>query len=154
MNIFYLDQDYKLAAQYHNDRHCVKMILETCQLLCTACHVHGVVDDKLYKQTHLNHPSTIWVRDTQGNYKWAIGLLRSLLDEYTTRYNKSHKCEAMYDVVIKYVDKIPKGIFYRPPKCMPDDCKSLDVVESYRKYYMTHKRHIASWKTQQPYWFK
>jgi len=34
MNIFILDNNPKLAAQYHCDKHCVKMILESAQLLC------------------------------------------------------------------------------------------------------------------------
>ena len=39
MNIFYLDHDQKKCAQMHTDRHCVKMILEYAQLLCTTHHV-------------------------------------------------------------------------------------------------------------------
>ena len=36
MNIFYLDTRPKEAAMMHCDKHCVKMILETAQLLSTA----------------------------------------------------------------------------------------------------------------------
>lgn len=41
VNIFYLDRDPMLAAQAHCDRHVVKMILETAQLLSTAWHVEA-----------------------------------------------------------------------------------------------------------------
>ena len=41
MNIFYTDSDPVKAAQSLVDRHVIKMILETCQLLCTA---HRVLD--------------------------------------------------------------------------------------------------------------
>ena len=41
MNIFYLDRDEQKAAQYHCDKHVVKMILESAQLLSTA---HRVLD--------------------------------------------------------------------------------------------------------------
>ena len=58
MNIFYLDHDHTTCAKYHNDKHCVKMILEYAQLLCTA---HRELDgddcmhpDVLYKSTHKN----------------------------------------------------------------------------------------------------
>lgn len=37
MNIFFLSWDPKLCAQEHSDRHVVKMILETAQMLYTAC---------------------------------------------------------------------------------------------------------------------
>lgn len=43
MNIFALDLDTKKCAQYHNNRHCVKMILELNQILCTA---HRILDGK------------------------------------------------------------------------------------------------------------
>jgi deoxyribose-phosphate aldolase len=36
MNIFILDTDIKKCAEYHLDKHCVKMILETTQLLNNA----------------------------------------------------------------------------------------------------------------------
>lgn len=39
VNIFYLDTDPTAAARAHCDRHVVKMILETAQLLSTAWHV-------------------------------------------------------------------------------------------------------------------
>jgi len=35
MNIFYLDKDPVKAAQYSCDKHVVKMILESAQMLCT-----------------------------------------------------------------------------------------------------------------------
>ena len=38
MNIFILDYDVKKCAQYHVDKHVVKMILETAQLLCGVHH--------------------------------------------------------------------------------------------------------------------
>ena len=41
MNIFYLHREPDIAAQMHVDKHCVKMILETCQLLSTA---HRILD--------------------------------------------------------------------------------------------------------------
>ena len=36
MNIFILDEDIDKCAEYHVDKHVVKMILESAQLLCTA----------------------------------------------------------------------------------------------------------------------
>ena len=36
MNIFILDENIEKCAQYHCDKHIIKMILESAQLLCTA----------------------------------------------------------------------------------------------------------------------
>ena len=55
MNIFYLSHDPEEAAQYQYNKHVVKMILESAQLLCTAHRELGN-DDVPYKSTHKNHP--------------------------------------------------------------------------------------------------
>lgn len=60
MNIFYLDKDPKLCAQYHCDKHVVKMILESAQLLCTAVNEAAGKEVAPYKSTHVNHPCSIW----------------------------------------------------------------------------------------------
>lgn len=156
MNIFFLDCDAAMAAKYHNDRHCVKMILETAQLLSTACHEHGVVHPDLYKPTHKNHPSAIWVRESRNHYDWALLLMWHLCQEYTERYGKVHKCASKLTMFALFSVAIPnQGWLRSPPQCMPDDCKGVNTVEAYRKYYMTHKRHIAQWKTGvTPAWWK
>ena len=41
MNIFFLDKDPKIAAQMQCDKHVVKMILETAQMLSTAARAQG-----------------------------------------------------------------------------------------------------------------
>lgn len=40
MNIFMLHDDPKLAAQYHCDKHVIKMATEYSQILCTVIHKH------------------------------------------------------------------------------------------------------------------
>ena len=45
MNIFALDKSPEVSAQMSCDKHVVKMILESAQLLCT---VHRVVDGTEY----------------------------------------------------------------------------------------------------------
>ena len=84
MNIFYLSSCPQEAAESHNDKHCVKMILEYAQMLSTA---HRELDDDvpdiLYKSTHKNHPSTIWTRSSKQHYDWLFRLFRMLSAEYS-----------------------------------------------------------------------
>ena len=85
MNIFFLDKRPDNAAEMHNDKHCVKMILEYAQMLSTA---HRVLDGEnvhpdLYKIAHKNHPSTIWTRSSKQHYDWLFRLFRMLSAEYT-----------------------------------------------------------------------
>jgi hypothetical protein len=155
MNIFYLDSVTTECAKMHVDKHCVKMILEYAQLLSTA---HRVLDgesacDSLYKATHVNHPSAVWVRQSDENYDWLFSLFVALLAEYTHRYGKQHACERLVDTLRHNPKHIPDGALTEPPCCMPDECKNSSTIESYRNYYIQYKNHIFAWKNRtQPAW--
>ena len=163
MNIFYLDKDPVVAAQMHCDKHVVKMILESAQMLSTA---HRVLDGDeyanetgMYKMAHKNHPSTIWVRSSGMNYMWLYEHMRALMDEYTYRYGKHHATERLngplFDPPNNISWKRHKGTcFSDPPMCMPEEYKTIDVVESYRDYYINEKSSFATWKVSPtPEWF-
>ena len=168
MNIFYLHNDPKKCAEMHNDKHCVKMILEYAQLLSTAHRVldgtqhvglsktgrHRTVlalpdsrDDVLYSATHVNHPSAVWVRQSRANYNWLVSMFQELCKEYTYRYGKTHKCESMLETLTYG----PRNIsvikpFTEPTPAMPDECKVPgNSVASYRSYYIMNKQHLATW---------
>ena len=80
MNIFYLDEDVKKCAEYHCDKHCIKMILETAQLLCGVHWATG--GDAPYRLSHKNHPCAIWARESYSNYVWLTDLGFALCNEY------------------------------------------------------------------------
>jgi hypothetical protein len=91
MNIFLLDENPQINAQYHCDKHVVKMILETAQLLCSANHLCGDGDPP-YKLAHKNHPVTKWVRASYLNYLWLLDLVDEMHKEWQFRYgDKIHK---------------------------------------------------------------
>lgn len=69
MNIFVLDSDPEIAAKYHTDKHVIKMILESAQMMSTVVRYVGL--DAGYKSTHLNHPCTIWARTSLSNWLWC-----------------------------------------------------------------------------------
>ena len=152
MNIFYLSSCPQEAAESHNDKHCVKMILEYAQLLSTAHReLDGDVPDILYKSTHKNHPSTIWTRSSKQHYDWLFRLFRMLSAEYTLRYGKFHKT---WNKLGKILETAPKNIknngWVDPPQCMPDHCKKPDTIDAYRNYYLTEKASFSTWKTVRP----
>jgi hypothetical protein len=157
MNIFYLDTDPRTAAAMHCDKHVVKMILESAQILSTA---HQILDGPkkgLYKPTHKNHPSAVWARQAEPNYIWLYSLLYYLCAEYTARYGKSHKTKRSGIVhLLSFIpDNIPKANFSSPPQCMPDTYKvESDTVQAYRNYYMGAKSGFAKWKLGNvPFWW-
>jgi hypothetical protein len=153
MNIFVLDWNHKTCARYHNDKHVVKMILETAQLLCGAHWATG--GEAQYKLSHKNHPCAIWVREDLNNYMWLCELGINLCWEYKHRYGKTHKS---YDVIMWCCDnhpKIPRNQLTEPPMAMPDQYKVPgNVIQSYRNYYMGEKAGFANWKNREvPKWF-
>lgn len=157
MNIFVLSNDAIEAAQAHNDKHVVKMILETAQLLSTAHHMSSSFPPAtIYKATHRNHPCAIWVRESVENYEWAHSLLKALCAEYTYRYGKVHKTE--WCGIVTVLGVVPDGILSRGlmefPQCMPDEYRHASAVIAYRDYYKGSKSHIANWKVRgAPEWW-
>lgn len=161
MNIFYIDTDPRHAAQMMTDRHVVKMILESAQMLSTA---HRELDgdvngDVLYKSAYVNHPSTAWVRASLGNYAWLYEHFVALNDEYTARYGKVHKSFSRLNHVICHPPRhIVLGPFTPPPCCMPEQYQKYDDhVKNYRAYYIgeklktkkdTEHYHNMLWKLQ------
>jgi hypothetical protein len=143
MNIFLLHLDPKTCSRYHCDKHVIKMILESTQMLCSVHHIVGSEYTPCYKLTHANHPCSVWVRESLANYVWLCMLAKELCIEYTYRYGKIHKCEA-------YVDDLTANL---PPiedvgmtaQAMDDIYKSLDPVDAYRCYYNVAKYHMHSW---------
>ncbi len=146
MNIFYLHKDPAKAASYFYDKHKVKMILESAQMLCTAHHHYGNGDNVPYKKAHYNHPSTIWCRQNSSQYMWLYNHMIALGKEYTKRYNKTHltiiKCK---DVLKQLPPAIPDSTFTEPPQCMPDHHKVPDCsITAYWNYYEQDKYTVAN----------
>jgi len=153
MNIFYLDHNPKLCAQYHCNKHIVKLVIETCQILCTTHWVTG--GEAPYKQTHINHPSTVWARESLSNYVWLCDLGMELCKEYTHRYGKIHKTQKHIEWCMYNLPNIPDKGFTKIPQAMPDECKRECPIEGYRNYYVTHKSKFAKWKNREiPEWYK
>jgi hypothetical protein len=162
MNIFFLDWDTEKCAKYHCDKHVVKMILETAQLLCGAHHVthqaptkyRPSTDQVPYKLSHKNHPCSIWVRESLSNYLYLCDLGLELCKEYTYRYGKRHKSQDVIEWCLTNKLNIHDKGFTEPPKAMPDEYKVTDVIESYRNYYNGAKKDFAKWKNRDiPEWF-
>ena len=166
MNIFYLHRDPIIAARYQCDKHVVKMILESAQMLSTA---HRVCDGDtwadlvgLYKTVHKNHPSTLWARASVPNYMWLYHHMTGLMNEYTYRYEKTHATERLLDPLKKPPILMTETHqwhanpnFAPPPQCVPEECKREDTVEAYREYYIKEKSYFAKWKKRAiPEWFK
>jgi len=149
MNIFFLDFDTKKCAKYHCDKHVVKMILETAQLLCGVHHMTPQVTPQVpYKLSHKNHPCAIWTRESLSNYLYLCDLGLELCKEYTYRYGKRHKSQDVIEWCLMNKPDIVDKDFTTPPKGMPDEYKVGDVIQSYRNYYVGAKKIFVNGKIE------
>ena len=152
MNIFYLDYNQTKCAEYHVNSHVVKMPLETAQLLCSAHWNTG--SEAPYKNTHKNHPSSLWARASKENYLWLCDLGLALLKEYSYRYGKIHGCSEVIDWCIENIPSIPSVGFSDPIPAMGKEfIIEGSSLESYRNYYRQAKKHLHLWKNREiPSW--
>jgi hypothetical protein len=151
MNIFVLDENPKVCAAYHCDKHCIKMILESAQLLCSAHWVSG--GEAPYKLAHKNHPCSIWVRESIYNYTFLVQLGLELCKEYTSRYGKVHKSQSVIEWCNNNYPNIPNKEQTKFALAMPEQYKKDCPVQSYRNYYIGEKSKFATWKNQKPNWY-
>lgn len=159
MNIFIVDYDPWKAAESLVDRHVVKMILESAQMLSTTHRLcdgdeNGVLNDEreepLYRITHKNHPCTKWVMSGAQNYLWLVKHWLALMSEYEHRYGKKHACERLRAFLIAPPEKIYE--WSTPYPCAMDESYKIskDVVENYRNYYNMGKSHLFKWTKRNP----
>lgn len=157
MNIFFLSEDPVLAAQFQCDKHVVKMVLETAQLLSTT---HMVLETEhfphfLYRKTHMNHPCAIWARSSVANYKWLAAHGIGLANEYTFRYNKFHKSQPILEWLVENIPSLSDKEFSQPPQVMPEEYRHFDSVSAYRQFYIGDKMQNikCKWtKREKPWW--
>lgn len=148
MNIFVTSPCPQKSAQYLDDKRVIKMILESVQLLSTALNCLGSKGP--YKTTHLNHPCSIWVRESRSNYLWLIEHTKSLLEEYTKRYGKVHKCQQYVNELIQGSHIVPDKGLTPWPNCTIFKDTIKDIHEAY-KQALIHKWQVDKRK---PTWYR
>ena len=113
------------------------------------------MDGVLYKASHINHPSAIWVRQNNSQYQYMYNMFENLCEEYTYRYGKIHMTDSkLRELLVDSPKNIPIGSFQEPPQCMPDNCKQDSTVDAYKLYYVEEKKDFAKCtKRPTPMWF-
>ena len=149
------------------DKHVSKILLEAVQMLCSARRIvepdDDVINERIYKLAHKNHPVTIWCRKSRANFVWALDLAEELHNEWRFRYgHPKTKIHKSYQVAMFLRENIPSEDAFEEvgltpfALAMPDKYKSDDPILSYRNYYMSEeKQKIATWckKRGKPAWY-
>lgn len=164
MNIFLTDYDPKLSAIALDNKRLNKMVLETAQLLSTACHVL-LLDtdlDGIYKETHTNHPCAKFARHSYANFTWLTEHGYHLAQEFKHRFSYEHaSLEAIrlcYSFIVRGPCNDPS--FYRNDLDFNFNCSGYDtgdLTEDY-KLCMSDKwvnDENPRWTNRgKPLWFK
>tara|TARA_R110002153_G_scaffold30259_4_gene92595 strand:- start:454 stop:933 length:480 start_codon:yes stop_codon:yes gene_type:complete len=151
MNIFVLDEKVEKCAEYHCDKHVIKMILESAQMMSAVVRLDGY--DIGYKLTHKNHPCTIWARKSLSNYIWLFKLVEHLNAEYRYRYNKDVNHKSFDMVKTLPTPNLPDTGLTPFAQAMPDQYRNKNAVKAYRDYYINEKSNLLIWtKRKTPEW--
>lgn len=170
MNIFFLSFLVEEAARAHFNKHVVKMISETMQLLSTAYWLVNpgraplLPTGVLWKPTHQNHPCAVWARAHPNNFRWLTLLGLALCAEYTARFSKTSSYERVHSAEFSLCflrDNPPNFAWVvptstptalnehgltEPPQCMPEQYRMPgDAVAAYRAYYQGAEKAALRW---------
>lgn len=180
MNIFIVDENPVAAAHMLCDKHIVKMVTESAQMLSTA---HRMLDGEmemrpsksgkrmvkywklnddreniLMKAVHMGHPCTVWTMQSASNYIWHYAHYAEMAKEYTRRYGKKHGAFNRETEIGSYLRKLPRNInksigetpYAIAMQHYPECIVEGNAVQSYRNYYNVAKKSFAKWTNRTP----
>lgn len=169
MNIFFLDKDPTLAAQFMVDRHVNKMVLESVQMLANCYSLEQLAQSDCprtqsgnpRKHSYFNHPCSIWVRKSLDNFNWLLNHAEALECERLFRDFNPHFCAPFITWCAINKPDLPTLGFTPPAQAFGKDNESLkceDPVIAYRSYYTEVKAHQQTlpkvWTNRSvPVWF-
>jgi hypothetical protein len=170
MNIFCLDSDPKIAAQYNCDQHCNKIVLECAQMMANCFDLDTLKIaptnslGQPRKHSYYNHPVSKWMRESLGNLFWSIDHAIALESERLYRSYNPHFSMKFIHWVADNFDKsvVPDGQKTEFAVAIADQMKcrqqtnfnSLNSVEKYRLYYIHDKPFVTWKKREKPYWYQ
>tara|TARA_Y100001963_G_C6682996_1_gene400777 strand:+ start:77 stop:592 length:516 start_codon:yes stop_codon:yes gene_type:complete len=160
MNIFAIEGDvetgeidWRESARSQDNYRLVKMILESCQILSTVLNEQGI--DAPYRSFNPKHPSCLWAAESSSNFLDLTVHCAFMLDEYTLRFGKTHKCRQVLAKILGLYDpsKFPTDESTPLRLAMPEEFRSDNPVVSYRKFYASKPR-VRYPKDKVPSWFE
>lgn len=184
MNIYFLDKNADLCAEYHSDKHVVLKTLETSFILSNAhwlslfysedpenCEFLTLKDMKQYfekkydennplrppyKMSKLNNPHIKWLIESKTNYIWCVDLLKSLNKQFEIRYGKTHKTKQQIEWFENNIPTACKDCDITEFPITLDEVYITvnDAVASYRNFYIIEKSDNSTWKNGKPLWIK
>lgn len=161
MNIFVLDRNPQVAAEYLCNEHVIKMLTESVQMIATTSILLGgesppKKNGDPYKISHQWHPCTKWVMDSRDNWEWLVAHALGIAGEFRKRYGKEHAGERSLMYAISHCTAPAERGMTPFALCMPPEYKHRDAVVAYRQFYLGEKSRFAAWEPRAttPEWFR
>lgn len=167
MNIFYTNANPRLCALDHCKVHTRKMIVEYAQLLSAAHHVldGDKATEGIYKLSHKNHPSAIWVRQSAKHYIYVLSLTINLCQIYSKSTGKQHATYSKILTLMQLPYTLDNKGFSIPPVVTPNEFKAQLIFGStteqvyknylnskYKEWLSRDKKIDVSWYNDVPEW--
>ena len=178
MNIFYLDDNIDTCAKFHVDSHVKKIPLEMGQMLTANMWIDHIFaqpmgklspdDNKYFKQeidkfkkandkryhywpAYMNHPCTIWLRESAENYYWGVCYANQLdWERYVRFLSRMHASVKIINSLPEPRHFVTKG-WTTPALAVGDSPRyEDDPVRTYREYYINYKSHLHAWTLRNP----
>lgn len=139
MNIFCINDNPIIAARELANRHVLKMGLESINMLFIPLknqlnltlpnNQQGIE----FKITHINHPCSIWARESKENYEWLLKHTREILNQYRIRYKRTHVAEKYYSFIIDNYLNLKFNQINRTPfaRCFGPHYENFETVKAY-----------------------
>ena len=172
MNLFATDECPVLSARALDDKRVGKLLMEANQMLSLAVKIHGHLHFTPLDEgpgrlcsgfAHRNHPVSIWVRKTRGNFDWTAAHARALAAEFEHRFGKEHASSYRTDYITRFDKHIPEGDLQPFQNSARNASLGIDfswidpVTEAYRQYLLTRwpgDTHAPKWTNRGvPTWF-
>lgn len=152
MNIFVTDEDPRKCAEALDDKRVGKLLMEANQMLSLAIKAHTTSE---FWSTlvgpgrlcgglaHLNHPCSIWARQTVSNFRWLLDHALALSSEWTHRFGTFHESGNRTGFIQSLDYVIPSGSLTPFQNSARNLGLMVDFTEypvpySYR-YYLMHR---------------
>lgn len=105
----------------------------------------------------VNHPCTIWVRQSSVNFSWLVELGLEICNQFEKVYYKTHECKNQLHWLQNWLnqnkEKFPQSELTPFAQAMPDQYKHENAVIAYRNYYLGEKD-FATWTNRpRPDWY-
>jgi hypothetical protein len=163
MNIFAIDRNPSIAAKHLVDAHCVKMVLESAQMLANCFSLNMLaspdcprtLNGKIRKYSYVNHPCSKWVRLSKSNMLWLIEHAIELDNERVARFRSKPHFSLKFIIWCRdniNLSIVPDGVLTEFAQAIPVEYKHNDSVVAYRNFYRHGKKHLHNWKRNKPEW--